>query len=53
MQQAITWANVDPNLCRHMVPLGHNESTETLELYSVDIICLYKHNVITKKVTIH
>ena len=24
-QQAITWANVDPELCRHMVPLGHNE----------------------------
>ena len=24
-QQAITWANVDPDLCRHMVSLGHNE----------------------------
>ena len=23
-QQAITWAKVDPDLCRHMVPLGHN-----------------------------
>ena len=22
---AITWANVDPDLCRHMVSLGHNE----------------------------
>ena len=20
-----TWANVDPDLCRHMVSLGHNE----------------------------
>ena len=25
MQQAITWANVDPDLCRHMVSLGHND----------------------------
>ena len=24
-QQAITWANVDPDLCHHMVSLGHNE----------------------------
>ena len=24
-QQAITWANVDPYLSRHMVSLGHNE----------------------------
>ena len=22
---AITWANVDPDLCSHMVSLGHNE----------------------------
>ena len=27
-QQAITWANVDPDLCRHMVSLGHNELTK-------------------------
>ena len=26
-QQAITWANVDPDLCRHMASLGHNELT--------------------------
>ena len=26
-QQAITWANVDPDLCCRMVPLGHNELT--------------------------
>ena len=24
-QQAITWANVDPDLCRHMVSLGPND----------------------------
>ena len=24
-QQAITWANVDPDLCHHMASLGHNE----------------------------
>ena len=27
MQQAITWASVDPDLCHHMVSLGHNELT--------------------------
>ena len=21
----ITWANVDPDICRHMASLGHNE----------------------------
>ena len=25
MEQAIAWANADPDLCRHMAPLGHNE----------------------------
>ena len=25
--QSITWANVDPDLCCHMVSLGHNELT--------------------------
>ena len=24
-QQAITWANVDPGLCRYMASLGYNE----------------------------
>ena len=32
-QQAITWANVDPQLCRHMALLGHNE-----------LICLRYHS---------
>ena len=26
-QQAITWANVDPNICRHIPLIGHNELT--------------------------
>ena len=26
-QQAITWTNVDPDLCRHKASLGHNELT--------------------------
>ena len=26
-QQAITWANVDPDPFRHMASLGHNELT--------------------------
>ena len=25
--QAITWANVDPDLCRHMASLAHNDLT--------------------------
>ena len=25
MQQVITWANVDPDLCHHMASLGHKE----------------------------
>ena len=28
-QQAITWANVDQDLCRHMVSLAHNELRKT------------------------
>ena len=27
-QQAITWANVDQDPCRHMTSLGHNELTD-------------------------
>ena len=27
VKQANTWAKVDPDLCRHMVSLGHNELT--------------------------
>ena len=34
-QQAITWANVDPVLCSHMMSLGHNELT-----YLVYKVCL-------------
>ena len=25
--QAITWANANPDLCRHILSLGHNELT--------------------------
>ena len=28
MQQAITWANVDPVFCHHMASLGPNELSE-------------------------
>ena len=24
-QQAITWANIGPDLCHHLASLGHNE----------------------------
>ena len=33
-QQAITWANVDLDPCRHMTSLGHNELIES-ECWSV------------------
>ena len=29
-QQAITWGNVDPDLCHHMASLGHNEFNATM-----------------------
>ena len=32
-QQAITWANVDPDLCRQMASLGHNELTMSCERF--------------------
>ena len=39
-QQAITWAHVDPVLCRHMVSLGLNELIPIIYIYKV-------HNVYT------
>ena len=33
-QQAITWANVDPDLCHHMVALGHNGLKKYKKIYS-------------------
>ena len=30
-QQAITWTNIDPDLCRHMASLGHNELTHVVK----------------------
>ena len=37
-QQAITWANVDPDLCCHMASLGHNELDlfEFLQILNTD-----------------
>ena len=29
MQQTITWAKVDSDLCRYMASLGHNELMKT------------------------
>ena len=31
-QQAITWANVDPDLCHNMASLGHNELISELKV---------------------
>ena len=31
-QQAITWANFDPDLCRQMASLGHNELMDLFDV---------------------
>ena len=35
-QQAITWTNVEPDLCRHKASLGHNELMQDHPISSVD-----------------
>ena len=35
-QQAITWANVHPVLCHHVVSLGHNKWIQLDEIFSSD-----------------
>ena len=35
-QQAITWVNVEPDLCRHMVSLGHNELKHLLKRHEIN-----------------
>ena len=34
-QQSINWTNVDPDLCRHMASLSHNELTHKHTLYLI------------------
>ena len=34
-QQAITWDNVDPGLCRHMASLGHNIYIRHKHIYHI------------------
>ena len=36
-QQAITWTNVDPDLCRHMASLGHNELSSWALCHEIDL----------------
>ena len=38
-QQAITWTNVDPDVCRHLVSLGHNE---LIKHFITNIECYHK-----------
>ena len=40
-QQAITWVDVDPDLCRHMVSLGHNELKDISAAFAVS---MSRHN---------
>ena len=47
MQQAITWVNVDPDLCCHMASLGHNVLTHwglvtQLYLYDSNVEDIYR-----------
>ena len=35
-QQVITWANVEPDLCRHMASLGYNELIRQKLVNTVD-----------------
>ena len=42
---AITWANVDPDLCRHMASLGHNEFSSKASTHitlNISGSCLYR-----------
>ena len=46
-QQAITWANVEPDLCRHMASLGHNELNKSFQWgskYARGLVVLNKIN---------
>ena len=48
-QQAITWTNVDPYLCHHMVPLSHSglnvHRNSCLHMYIFRYICLLCHQL--------
>ena len=44
-QQAITWANVDPDLCCHMASLGHSELSSAFVLRKRGASCT--HSVFT------
>ena len=37
-QQAITWASVGPELCRHMASLGHNNLTNCIMIWLLMVI---------------
>ena len=44
-QPTITWAYVDPDLCRHMASLGHNELTYWLlrDVKLISYMCFWTH----------
>ena len=44
-QQAITRANVDPDLCRHMAWVGHNELINE-NINAVDIVSPYSDSML-------
>ena len=52
-QQAITWANVDPNLCHHMASLSHNNFIDSEQskwyvtniLWTLPISCICYHDL--------
>ena len=38
-QKPITWSNLDPDLCRHLASLGHNEF---MLLYDITLVLHHK-----------
>ena len=41
-RQAITWAKVDPDLCRHMALLGHNELSCIFDIWAKYFVAMFK-----------
>ena len=47
--QAITWASVDPVLCRHMASLGHNELNLQVPVPCISMTALVQSNGLATK----
>ena len=47
-RQAITWVNIDPGLCHHMVSLNSNELNSHIFIYKL-LLCMAKHQPIQNR----